>query len=334
MYSPDGRKEWYLRECKESIYEDNTISLIERIFNSTELEENAFDKDISEFNDDEAIDYLKSLNSKSRQRLKVYSWYLSRYRSWYWNKQNIQNVLDPFDDRTIDKIIEGVIPDSTLSEQIITEDLLKEYIEIEPDYINKFIVISLWYGIKGDEYIDLVNLKISDLDETNKTVKLQSGRIVKADDYFIVHMKKAYSTDTYIKPIQGMNRNINQLKYVNSDYIIRRTANSKDITAYNNPVQVKFINARLFLIRKNIGNENFTVSNIYKNGLINYIKKRYAEKNISLKTALLEKDLTKKSGRYEGYTYDSETQKYIDEFGSKNTVRLLRMQIRENTDIY
>lgn len=333
MYSPDGRKEWYLNECGKSIYEENTREFLTRIFNSTELEEKLFEKDVSEFTDDEAIDYLKSLNSKSRQRLKVYAWYLSRYRQWYYSKQNIDNILDPFDDRTINKIIESIIPDSVLNDQIITEDYFKECADLEPDSINKFILICFYHGIKGDEFADIINLKMEDLDEENKTVKLISGRISCVDDYFIEHMKKASNAETYIKSIEGNNRNPKQLLYVNNGYIIRGTAGRGELFD-NKPVAPEFINARMNRIRKNIGNQYFSAANLYKNGLINYLKKKFNENGISLKSAILEIDHSNTNKRFDKYLHDEQTEKYIEEFGSKMTARLLRMQIKDFIDKY
>jgi hypothetical protein len=180
----------------------------------------------------------------------------------------------------------------------------------------------------------MINLKIEDLDEENKTVKLISGRIVSVDDYFIDHMKKASKAETYIKLNEGnIRRNSKQIIYVQNGYIIRGTAGKGELYD-NKPINPSLINIRMNRIRENVGNQYITTSNLYKNGLISYIKKKYNENGINLKTALLKIDYTNTNERFNKYLYDEQTQEYINEFGSKMTARLLRMQIKDFIDKY
>lgn len=320
------RKEWYIEECKKSVYEDPTIELVKKIFISAELEEEAFGKDVSEFNDNEAIDFLKSLNSKSRSRLKNTAWFLSRYRQWYYNKQGTHDLLNPFDDKTIDKIIENIIPIDVITDKIITKTQLKEYVDIEPDYKNKFMAICPYYSIKGDEFEDIVNIKMEDLDRDTKTLKLISGRTVQVDDYFITHMEKANNAEQYITLQESNSRNYKQRVYIKNGYVLSPTASLGDLFDYK-PATSKFISQRMILVRKNVKNEYFTMANLYKNGLMNFIKEKFELKGISLKTAFYQES--------DGiYVYEKEIQQYVDEFGSKMTTRMLRMQLGKTIDLY
>ena len=270
------RKEWYLEECAETTYEESTIELLKRIFQSLELEERAFEKDASEFTDHEAIDYLKSLNSTSRIRLSNVSWLLSRYHQWCYDKGLVQNIIDPFDERTITRVIEDIVPDEVVSNKIIKEDSFRELLELEPDYVNQFICVCFYYGVKGDDYIEMKNLKFEDLDEEINTVKLITGRKAIVDDYFIEHMKKAYNTEKFIASNIENRRNYKQSLYMDSDYIIRPTA-SKGNMSTSEVVMNSFIQKRMILVRNNVGNQHFTATNLYFNGLVNYIKKKYNE---------------------------------------------------------
>jgi hypothetical protein len=324
MYSPDGRKEWYLEECRKSIYEESSVELLERIFTSTELEEKAFNKDVCDFTDAEVVDLFKSYDSKSRPRLKNTAWYLSKYRQWCYDKGLTKKIDDAFDDRTIDNIIKEVIPDSMLLNSYFTKKYLIETVEVDPDYINRMILLCPYYGIKGDDLEDIVNLKISDLDESAKKVSLFSGLVIEVDDYFIETMKNASNTTEYKQNSVRNHLNHKQQIYVKSGYIITRTSGFTGEAYDNKPVVPKFITNRLQKFKKEFDAENISISSLYKNGLINYITEKYKEQNISLKTALFYNDGI--------YKYDKETEEYIKAFGSKITVRMLRRQLKDVID--
>lgn len=324
MYQPD-RKQWFIDESK---YEESVKNLLVKIFDSTELEEKTFEKDVAEFNEDEAIDLFKSYNSMSRRRVKNTSSYLSKYREWWKSKNNNVGMIDPFDIRTIDIIIESIIPEEDFNNMFYTKKDIVEYVDedILPDDINKFILIAHFYSIKGD---DLVNLKKQDLNEADKTVTLQSGRTMQIDDFFITYFKKSSIAETYNKGRdQSSVRNQKTVTYVKNDYVVRNCAGKNGELYEDKPVLKTFINQRLNLIRKQVGNKFLTISNLYKNGMINYIKEQYGKQGISLKTALTQM----KNER--DYMYEQETQKYIYEFGSRMEVKILRLEIKDYLDYY
>lgn len=289
MYNIDQKK-WFLEEMeKDGVFELPTIELIERIFVSAEHEENVFGKDVAEFTNEEVIDLLKSLNSTSRDRLIINSWYLEKYYDWCLNKGLVNNINNPFDRRVINVIIKDIIPDDVVKSKIITPNEFKEYISLEPDYVNKFILICPFYGIKGEEFNEIVNLKMTDLNENDKTVKLVTGKVVEVDDYFINHMKLAYNTKEYNRPYNG--RNINQITYVQNGYVVRpcKSSTTKNL---DEPVAYKFILCRVRETKKNIGNQEFTIANIFRSGLIRYLINKFDERGISFKSIVLNNDKT------------------------------------------
>lgn len=321
-FNPE-RKKWYLDYCKKNVYEETTIKLIERIFTSTAISENVFKKDVSEFNQENVVDLLKSYDSKSPQRLRVLAYYLREYYQWCYNQNIVTNIINPFDERTTQIIIEQIIPPEVYADKYFGKEQLKDWVENRIlDDINKFIVLAYFYGLDYDE---LTNLKIGDLDEQTKTVKLITGRIAYVDDFFIKYMKKANLTTEYkVESVAARITNYKAYIYNNGNYVVRTTGGEVD----DNPVKVTFLNTRLNIARDQIGNEFVTKANLYKNGLIWYIKEKYEAQEITLKTAIFHQ-INKKL-----YTYDTQTQEYINEFGSKMTVRMLRMYLKDTIDYY
>jgi hypothetical protein len=139
-------------------------------------------------------------------------------------------------------------------------------------------------------------------------------------------MEKANNAETYITLQESNSRNYKQRIYIKNGYILSPTASLGDLFDYK-PATSKFISQRMILVRKNVKNEYFTMSNLYKNGLMNFIKEKFELKGIGLKTAFYQES--------DGiYVYEKEIQQYVDEFGSKMTTRMLRMQLGKTIDLY
>lgn len=318
-YNPE-RKQWYIDWCKENKYEESTIVLLKRIFNSTALSEVTFKKDVAEFNNDEVVDLLKSYNSKSPMRLKTLVYYLRHYYQWCYDKGIVTNIINPYDERTTDIIIKNIIPEDVYKDKYFTKKQVKDWVENKlSDNINRFILIGYFYGLSDEE---LINLKISDLNEEEKTVSLITGKVIKVDDFFIKYMKLAANTTHYNVPSNSTNYKLTI--YNISDYIIRTTGGDVEL----NPVCFHFLRNRMAVIKEQIGNKLISKTSLYKNGLIEYIKEQYQKRGITLRTALTEQ-INRRI-----YKYDKDTEEYIKEFGSNMTARMLRLQINDALDYY
>jgi len=317
------RKQWYIDWCKENKYEESTLVLLERIFASTALVEKAFKKDVAEFNNNEVVDLFKSYNSKSPLRLKTWAYYLRNYYQWCYDKNIVTNIINPYDERTIDIIIKNIIPEEVYKDKFFGKEQLKYWVENKIlDDINKFIAVGYFYGLSNDE---LINLKITDFNNEDKTVKLITGRIIKVDDFFIKYMKLAANATEYNAGYPMSNiKNMQFVTYNSGEYVIRQTGG--DVQTL--PVKYTLLSNRMMIIREQTENPLLSRSSLYKNGLINFIKEKYQEKGITLKTALFHQ-VNKKI-----YTYDKDTEEYIKEFGSGMTARMLRMQIKDVIDYY
>jgi hypothetical protein len=315
MYNP-VQKERYLSNCK---YEDSTKELIRRIFTSTEMEENIFHKDISLFNQDEVYDLLVSLNSKSRNRLKSVCVFLSDYFTWCYNEGLTFDINDPFDRYFTDTIIQKIIPAEKLGKKFFSKKEILDYLDNIMDVSNKFMIYCLYKGVKFDE---LVNLKIGDMNYNEKTIKLITGRVLKVDDLFADLLMETNNQTHYYPYGTDVDNQFGRYTYGQSDFILK-TCGVKESRQIKMGV---FIN-RLRVIKEQCENDFISVSTLYKNGLYNYIKEQYESKGITLKQAFFEqRNLTR-------YTYEEDTQKYINEFGSGLSVRSLRKELRDYSEI-
>jgi integrase len=321
MYNME-QKERYLDNCK---YEDTTIETIKIIFRASADVEKFYNTDVSLFNRLQVYDFLKKLNAKSRNYLRSACIYLSDYYNWCYSEHLVPtNIIgNQFDVNMTRGLIEEIIPREMLANKYFTQEELIEYINNQKDVSNKFILYALYLGVKGEEYQELINLKMEDLDEQNKVLRLITGRTIQVDDLFIDLMKQTNDSNFYyadgVKKILRNGAN----EYLPSRYVLKQCKTGTS----DSPITKGILQPRLGVIKEASGNQYLTVSVIYKNGLINYIKKQYAKENITLKQAM-----TSMINGAE-YEFEKQTQDYTYEFGSKITTRMLRLEIKDYIDL-
>jgi hypothetical protein len=319
MYNEE-QKMRFLDNCS---YEMSTVEVVKLTFNKTELVERQHNKDLSEFIRPDVVDLLKSFNSKSKRRLQVLCKYFSDYYNWCKSEGLVTDPVNQYDRLMTESIINDVIPSEALNNKYFTEEDLIGYMDNVPDVTNKFIMYGIFNGIRGDNYDNLVNAKIEDYDPVTKTLKLKSGLVIKVNSLLYNLMWQADDdTHYYADGIEKESR-FRKFEYLRTGYIIKPTINGGD----NSPVLRGIIHGRLATIKKQVGNEFISGSTLYKNGLVSYVKKRFEERGIDLKSAITEKI----NGL--SYRYEKDTQTYIEEFGSKMTPRMLRSDIDEYLDL-
>lgn len=315
MYNAE-QKERYLNNCK---YEESTKELIRRIFTSTKIEEEIFQKDLSFFNQSEVYDLLLSLNSKSRNRLKSVCVFLSDYFKWCYNEGLSFDINDPFDRNFTDTMIQKIIPAERLDKKFFSKNEMIEYLDTIFDVSNKFLAYCLYKGVKFDE---LTNLKIKDLNMHDKSVYLISNRIVKVDDLFVNLMIETQNQTHYYPYGVEIDNQFGRYTYGQSEFIFK-TSGVKESKQIKMGV---FVN-RLKVIKDQCENDFLSVSTFYKNGLYNFIKEQFEAKGITLKQAFFEQINPSR------YTFEEETQKFINDFGSGLSVRSLRKELRDYGEI-
>lgn len=318
MYN-DERKRKYINYCLVNGYKETTVELIEKIFIATEKYENKNKKDVSEFLLNETIDLLKSSNWKSPKTLKSNSSSLRYYYKWCLD-EGLVNNMNPFSKKNLDGIIDSIIPKEKLNKKYFNKIEYLEMLNEIADVSNKFIAYAFYWGLTVEE---LVNLKIGDLDFEKSKVQLITGREIIVDTLFKELIIEANGQTQYFA--DGMQKEIKTKAYDYrvSDYIVKSC--DKYISGI---VSQRYITTRMRVIKEQMDNEYISNSSLYKNGMINYLKEQYDIRNIDVKTAFLKPINGKR------YTYDKETQKYINEFGSQMTVRSLRMEIKDYLDCY
>jgi hypothetical protein len=319
----EAQKNRYLELCK---YEETTKETIKMIFSSSAKVEAQFEKDLAEFNRPQVIDLLKSFNSKSRHYLTAICIFFADYYNWCLSEGlvDITNVINQYDSSLTKGIIEEIVPIEFIEGKYFIKQDVLEYLDKIPDPRNKFIMYAIFSGVKGEDYYDLTHLRMENLHEKRKVVELENGRMHPVDDLFIRSMKEADSATAYYPDGVVAYNKFHRNEYDKSVYVLK----SCRLGTVDTPINRQIITVAIALMQKQTGNKFISVSTLYKNGLISFIKEHYEQKGISFETALLDEI----NGKL--YTYDKETEQVIKEFGSQMTVRMLRLQLKDILHYY
>jgi hypothetical protein len=311
-------------------FDEGTKEVAERIFSTLSEAERQKGEDLSTFLYKDVVDLLKSVNSRSKNYLRLISKFCFEYTNWCKIEGYISNkAINFYDYSIIKEVINDLVPLSLVEDKYFKKEYILDTLNLIPDSSNKFLLYAPFVGVCGVGSDNMRFLKYSDINESEKTVTLHDGKIVKIDDVFIKLAKEANESTEYSP--EGINNLYNTesdpkwLSYNESCYILKTAGK---IETYNQEVSRQFLLSRYSFIQKQVDNKFITATNLYKNGIINYIKQRFEERGISLRQGFFE------MRDRQSYMYTEDLKEYINDFGSSINERQLRAEMKEFIDLY
>ncbi|MDO4975508.1 MAG: hypothetical protein Q4E61_04260, partial [Alphaproteobacteria bacterium] len=172
------------RYLDEIIQEQTNAPLIKGYFIETEKMEMQFGKDLYDFTPKEIIQYYKYVSTSSIQFLVLLNSIFSRYTSWAIANNMVKTSQNYYETITRDVLL-SCINIRDLNNKIITKSQLNNAIKALYNPSDKFLMQALFEGIKGRGFEDLINVKLSDFNKENKTLKLYSGKTMSVSDELI-----------------------------------------------------------------------------------------------------------------------------------------------------
>ena len=290
----------YNKDFKERFLTDININQYpprwwERVFEKVYPFEKQKDKDLFEFTTPEIIEFYKFLDVSSLESLIVYNANLTKYGQWALNNNLINDNQNHFSELDND-VLFSCVNANKLENSVFNLEEFKDIIYSIKNDQDKFVFFCLFEGIKGKNYEDIVNMRLSDIDIKNKTVKLHSGRTVSVSTDFITTAIDANNQKIY----ENYGNNNLQRNLIPSDKIYKEKSNSNGAdtprTVYNTIV-------RNF---KELGRADFTSNKMIRNsGLIYYLNKRADELQVSVKDLFYDPDKAKDI--FEKYNFNLQT---------------------------
>lgn len=268
---------YYNQEVKDmflAMYPEESRRYYKRIFSKSEPMENDLNKDIYDFTLIEIEKFLYTLNPLTVNASQTNFSIVSSYINFCIDKGLRSNVTNQLRTVGINWCKQFV---DTTKKLYYSETKLRE---IECSCVNAqdaVILRLLFNGVSGHEFIELRNLKKSDIDYYHNAITLTDEnykrKLWKVDDRCMNLIDKAYKEDKYIKR-NGMMEEHNNVRHytdlVSNDYIIRKSKISMGVknSDENTPVEKNVIFRRLRQLKDLLNLPYLTSKNIERSGII------------------------------------------------------------------
>ena len=162
---------------------ESTYKQIVTFFNTTEEFENELQKDVACFTLNEIIGFYKNFSATSLVRLQNLNCQLAKYADWCNKNKIIPNNQNHFRQINLD-ILEQCINLRLRSAKCVTrEELLRVIKSYIFDPAENFLLLALFEGICGNEYIEIRNLHLYNFKDN--MVTLLSGEKWEVSDDLI-----------------------------------------------------------------------------------------------------------------------------------------------------
>ena len=293
----------YQSEMKEGFIKDYMRSRVVArtslysLLRKTEPFEEKYDKDCSQFDQNEVITMYTEFKAKSVYVLLNYNTILKAYCAWrhYYHKEK---VTESYENITIE-LLKPCVPEE--SNKFLSRE---EIIEIEDQLYNwtdKAILECLWEGISGPSMIDLVNINKSMVDFKEKEMYFSDGRIINLTDRLCEFLSKAFDETEYM--CYGETLRVKKLAGIGNLYKERDNAYATD----SNDKYFRWVYRKVQNFRDHVGIPGLTMKNIHISGMYHYLCQAMQDTGLDLKSFLRSEDGKRLADKY-GFHSES----YVD----------------------
>lgn len=282
----EKRKIEYMKQIQDS----KLIDALTNYFEKSEPEEEALEKDLSDWTREEILKFYSEMNISSiivKEMNKQYRAY-----AYYYNPENRNWEIS--DRMAMDAVL---IAKDDESYKIFSEYELYNIIEKLNNYCDKFLISAMFDGIKGQNYEEIFMAKITDFTETEATLY---------EDYENPKIKRVIPIrrKTYEYALKSSEeyayyaKNGRITRYLVGDTIIKRQNGQSNILP---KLQWKQIQKKL--LRFSHKYPKLNPQNIYLSGILSYIlqqcnyyginPKEFSEKSLGWNDVANKYDITK-----------------------------------------
>lgn len=180
MYNEE-RKKMYIDDKMS----DTVVSpyFLKNCFLKTEPFETELNKDLCDFNAEEILNLLKAISFPSFDSVVVFKSALNLYTNWCIQRNIVKDNQNHFIEITRTNLQDCV---NTLVVQMkfVPREMILEWGSKLPNIADTFILLSLYEGIRGKGFSEILNAKISDFDIQNNIYHAYT-RDIKVTPYLI-----------------------------------------------------------------------------------------------------------------------------------------------------
>lgn len=219
LYNSEIKVQFIEERNKEVILPENYL---ERQFRKTAEFERKLNKDLSNFTFCEIVEYYKLLNVPSFESLSVMNSQFSLYTQWCLQNNLVKDNKNHFLEIKIE-IMKSCINKALFDMKIVSKKTVLTWVDQLPNPKDQFVLLGLFEGIKGKDFLELLRLRPEDI-KGNMTT-LYNGRKVKISNKLISVINNCIEEDKYYS-ITG--RAIKIMPLINRGYIIKDYPNARE----------------------------------------------------------------------------------------------------------
>lgn len=275
-----------LSSIKEAFLADySNKSVVRLIFRAAAEYEQKFGKDLALFTKEEALEYLKGIDSVSATTLCGYVSVIRAYVKEYKKQYPVEN--DGWRELRSKQIKTCVAP-SAIEEKYVTEEELNKVLLRIPNPCDRYLIRAFYEGLKGGFYEDIWKVELYDFRENQRAtsdddaylLKLASdGRVVNISKQLYGYARESANNYFYTIGRPGVDGGVTEIRLNDScPYVFKCRDNTND---WNDEIKSKArIAKRLAALKRTYGVEWLAVPRLSTSGLVVAIKKMAKKKGI------------------------------------------------------
>lgn len=271
MYNADVKQRWI------NVKEENTISSDNYYGNkmdNAEPYEKLFNKDLCNFTVSEILDMYKGMNFYSPNTIYITNKLYADYTDWCINEGLVADSQNHYLLITREMTIDCVNV-SAMKSRVVSRETVIDWCNQAWNAADRFLILGLFEGIKGNRYVDFTDTKIQDVE--GNTIHLASGRTLEFSDKLISY---AYASHDENQWIYYGSEAVSPLAA--GDEIMRQVARAVSNTDQNKWHRIFMRSKRLFDYLGILGVVSMNAIRI--SGAIDYINRNAKEEGVNAKT--------------------------------------------------
>lgn len=272
----EEHKNKFLSEYNRNDKVVTTTIFYKYIFQISYVTETQLGKDIYDFNDKELRALISSYRNGTVAIVASIISVLKKYLDFCVNKGyirvNLLQDISGYEDymQFVDKNVQ--------KNKYITREELENIIGHCANYQDAIVPALVFYGFKGEDYSEIVNLKHEHVDRIENKVYIEGrDQWFEVDEFLIELLVNAMDELVYDKA-NGDSDIQMKSRYYNiypTDYVLKVAARDNG----NTPIKAINLTARLNRIKMFWGNPYLTLTSIWYSGMLDMAKKIKEEKN-------------------------------------------------------
>lgn len=248
-----------------------TAKLYKRVLiNMIDVVERENKKEWMDFSEDMVDASFFSLNSTSKMGLQSYLSIIKDYLSATTPKDNIRHKGYDYTIQLGADDMEKYINRAGEDMRYLTPNEFEELVvDGIGDPLGKAIMILLYNGVKGEDFNDICNIKVNDIDLDTGIVVYGGNKLLKLNDKYTNIFREAIKSDSYIVyDYNGVSTKISDFAFSKEGYFIRRRVHPKKQGDIIEKPDKGYITRLLGDFMKGIKNSYLTGQSCYNSGTV------------------------------------------------------------------